>query len=135
MRVLVVTCLMAKLKKISDKEFFAVLRENAGLYARTAKAIEEQFRVAYTRQAVRDRAEKHPDILADIEDENIDVAEAGLHSLMSADDDRVKLKAIELYLKTKGKKRGYVEKQEVESSGVQIIQVEYVNERESDNQT
>jgi hypothetical protein len=126
---------MAKLKKISDKEFFAVLRENAGLYARTAKAIEEQFRVAYTRQAVRDRAEKHPDILADIEDENIDVAEAGLHSLMSADDDRVKLKAIELYLKTKGKKRGYVEKQEVESSGVQIIQVEYVNERESDNQT
>ncbi len=133
MRVLVVTCLMAKLKKISDKEFFAVLRENAGLYARTAKAIEQQFQITYTRQAVRDRAEKHPEVLADIEEENIDVAEAGLHSLMSADDDRVKLKAIELYLKTKGKKRGYVEKQEVEHSGSMMFDILLPTPDEVDN--
>ncbi len=126
---------MAKLRKISDKEFFAVLRENAGLYARTAKAIEKQFSVTYSRQAVRDRAEKFPDVLADINEENVDIAEEGLHSLIRSKNDNIRLRAIELYLKTKGKKRGYVEKQEVENSGVQTIQIEYVNEPQQNNQT
>lgn len=126
---------MAKLRKIADKEFFAVLRENAGLYARTAKAIEKQFGVPYSRQAVRDRAEKCPDVLADINEENVDIAEEGLHSLIRSKNDNIRLRAIELYLKTKGKKRGYVEKQEVENSGVQTIQIEYVNEPQQDNQT
>ena len=34
---------MSRDKKISDKEFFGILRENAGLYARTARAIRNQF--------------------------------------------------------------------------------------------
>ena len=107
---------MAKLRKISDKEFLAILRENAGLYARTAKAIEAQFQIKYTRQAVRERAERFPNEYADILEENVDVAEDGLHSLMQSDNEAVRFRAIELYLKTKGKKRGYVERTEQEVS-------------------
>ena len=116
---------MAKLRKISDKEFLAILRENGGLYARTAKAIENQFKIRYSRQAVRDRAVKFPEEVADIEEENVDIAEEGLHSLMRSENETVRLRAIELYLKTKGKKRGYIEKTEQEVT-VNKIEVEFI---------
>jgi len=105
-----------KARKITDKEFFAILRENAGLYARTARAIVAQFKIPYTRQAVRARAEKHPDVVADIEEENFDIAEEGLHSLMRSKAENVRFKSIEFFLKTKGRKRGYVERKEHEHS-------------------
>ena len=98
---------MAK-KRLSDKEFWTILRENAGLYARTARAIQREYGMGYTRQAVRDRASKKPEMLADIFEENIDLAEEGLHSLMRSKNERVRQKAIEFYLKTRGKERGYV---------------------------
>jgi len=103
---------MGNNKKISDKEFFAILRENAGLFARTARAIAKQFNIEYSRQAVMDRALKNKDIYNDILEENIDVAEEGLHSLMRSKIETVRMRAIELYLKTKGKNRGYIERQE-----------------------
>ena len=98
---------MKKRRKISDIEFLNILRENGGLFARTAKAIQAKFAIKYSRQAVRDRAKKFRDELNDIEEENLDVAEEGLHILMICSDSRVRLKAIEFYLKNKGKKRGY----------------------------
>jgi hypothetical protein len=105
---------MAKVRKISDKEFWALLRENAGIYSRTAKAIRKTHGIPYTRQAVKQRAESKPDLLEDIEEENIDIAEEGIHSLMRSRDERIKLRAVEVYLRTKGRKRGYVEKQEMD---------------------
>ena len=49
----------------------------------------------------------------DIDEENIDVAEEGLHGLMRAKNENIKLRAIDLYLKSKGKKRGYYDRQEI----------------------
>jgi predicted transcriptional regulator len=98
--------------KLSDEQFLSILRENGGLFARTARAIKKQFKIEYSRQAVRDRAENHPDEVLDIAEENLDIAEEGLLSIMRNANDQVRLRAIELYLKSKGKKRGYVEKQE-----------------------
>ena len=118
--------------KISDKEFLTILRENAGLFSRTAKAIEKQFKIDYTRQAVRERALKFPEELIDIREQNIDVAEDGLFSLMKSDNDNVKMRAIELYLKTIGKARGYVEKVEQQITGgmdntleIKIVKTEF----------
>lgn len=114
---------MGKNRKISDKEFLAILRECAGLYARTARMIESEFGIKYSRQAVRARAEQFREELEDIEQQNIDIAEEGLHSLMRSKNERVRLRAIEMYLKTKGKKRGYIERQEVDHSGnVSIVE-------------
>lgn len=103
--------------KLSDEAFLAILRENGGLYARTAKAIEEQHSVTFSRQAVRQRALEHPDELKDIEEEVADSAESGLQTLMKDPDPRIKIDAIKFYLKTKGKSRGYVERTETEHSG------------------
>ena len=103
-----------KAHKISHEQFFAALRENAGLYSRTARAIEAQFNIKYSRQAVQQRAEKYPEILEDIQQENLDMAEEGLVSVMRSRSESVRLDAIKFFLKTKGKKRGYVEKTETD---------------------
>ena len=102
-----------KVRKISDKKFLAILRENSGLFAKTAEAIEKQCKITYTRQSVRDRALKHPDEFVDIIEETIDVAEDGLLTLMKSKNERVKLAAIETFLKAKAKDRGYVDRREL----------------------
>lgn len=100
--------------KLSDEQFFAVLRENAGIFARTARKIREQYGINFTRQAVRERALSKPELLNDILDDAMDTAEEGLHSLMRSKNERVKLNAIEFFLKMKGKDRGYTDKLELD---------------------
>lgn len=119
---------MAKPRKLSDKEFWAILRKNAGLFARTARAIEKEFGFSYSRQAVRERAEKQPELLADILEETVDIAEEGLHDLMRSALPNIKLKAIELYLKSKGSHRGYHQKEAVSHSGEVAVTVTFVDE-------
>lgn len=107
---------MAKIR-ISDNEFWTILRENVGLYSRTARAIAKIYNMPYSRQAVQSRAEKKPELLKDIQEENLDIAEEGLHSLMRSKNERIRFKSIELYLRTRGRGRGYVEKVESDVSG------------------
>ena len=116
-------------RKLSDNEFFTILRENAGLYARTARAIEKQYNVPYTRQAVKDRAENHPDILDDIKQENLDIAEEGLHSLMRDKDKRIKKDAIFFYLKGPGKNRGYAERHEKQQIGTDKVEIVFTEDK------
>ncbi len=97
-------------RKISHEQFFSILRENAGLFSRTARAIASQFGIKYTRQAVQERARKYPEILSDIEEENLDIAEEGLHSIMRSKSETIRLDAIKYVLDRKGKKRGYQQK-------------------------
>ena len=102
-----------KARKITDKEFWSILRANGGVFARTARAISEKFDVDYSRQAVRDRASKKPAILADIEEQNTDLAEEVIFDLLLSEDERIKADVAKFYLKTKGKSRGYIERQEL----------------------
>lgn len=97
-------------RKISHEQFFSILRENAGLFSRTARAITKQFGIQYSRQAVQDRARKYPEILADIEEENLDIAEEGLNTIMRSLSETIRLDAVKYYLDRKGKKRGYQQK-------------------------
>jgi hypothetical protein len=99
--------------KLPEPQFLAILRKNAGLYAMTAKAIQKQYGISITRECVRRRALNHPEELADIVEQNIDTAEEGLHSLMQAENESVRLRAIELFLRTRGKARGYTERQDI----------------------
>lgn len=94
--------------KLSDQEFLAFLRENAGIYARTARAINKAYpSLGYTRQSVRNRSAKFKEELEDIQEQNIDIAEEGLHSLMRSKSPQVQLKAIDVFLRAKGRRRGY----------------------------
>ncbi|MCT4622529.1 MAG: hypothetical protein N4A46_02815 [Schleiferiaceae bacterium] len=104
---------MSRNKKLSDKEFWIILRDCGGLYARTRDAIKNQFGIEYSRQAARERALKNPDEFEDILEESLDLAEESLRDLMQSDDERIKFQAVSLFLKTKGKIRGYTEQQEI----------------------
>lgn len=57
--------------------------------------------------------EQYKAAVDDISDVALDYAESKLHKQIGSDDTT----AIIFYLKTKGKKRGYIEKQEIEHSG------------------
>lgn len=118
-----------KPKKVAENQFWAMLRKNAGLYARTARAIEKEFGVSISRQAVRERAEANPELLRDILEETVDIAEEGLHDLMRSGVPNVRLRAIELYLKSKGKTRGYYEKNETahNHNGEVTVNVNFVD--------
>jgi hypothetical protein len=115
-------------RKLSDKQFVAILRKNAGIYARTARAIEKEFGIDYSRQAVRIRAERFPDVMADILEESVDIAEEGLHDLMRSSLPNIRLKAIELFLKSKGSHRGYHQKDSVNHTGEVSVNVTFVDE-------
>lgn len=101
--------------KLTDKEFWEELRKQGGIFARTARAIKAKYKIKYTRQAVRDRALKEPDRYDDILEENIDNAEEQLHTIfLTSRNERNRLQAVQFYLRTIGRKRGYIERQEVE---------------------
>ncbi len=80
----------------------------------TAKQIEKEFGITYSRQAVAGRVKKHPERLKEIEDEKLDIAESKLSELMNSPDERIALRATEFYLDRKGKNRGYTTKQEMD---------------------
>ncbi len=103
--------------RLSEKEFWAILRKNAGIYARTARAISDKYGIEYSRQAVRDRALKKPELYEDIIEESLDIAEESLRSLMLSKNERVRFNAVEFFLRTKGRERGYVEKSVNEITG------------------
>jgi hypothetical protein len=101
---------------LSNRQFWALLRDNAGLYARTARKALEVHQVTISRQAIKDRAEKDPDKLADIREETVEVAEDGLISLMRQNEDkRVKLEATRTFLKAQGRSKGWGDKVDITS--------------------
>jgi len=112
--------------KLSNDEFWAGLRESAGLYARAVRLFKKEYGVEISRVAVRDRAMKDSDQLQDIREQNLDIAEEGLHSLMRTKNENVKLRAIDLFLKTQGKGRGYVEKQELEINEDMNLTIKFI---------
>jgi len=112
--------------KLSNEQFWAGLRESAGLYARAVRLYKKEYDVDITRISVRERAMKDPDQLKDIREQNLDIAEEGLHSLMRTKNENVKLRAIDIFLKTQGKGRGYVERQEVAIDGDMNLTVKFI---------
>ena len=112
--------------KLSNNEFWAGLRESAGLYSRSVRLFKREYDVDITRIAVRARALRDPEQLQDIREQNLDIAEEGLHSLMRTKNENVKLRAIDLFLKTQGKGRGYVEKQELEINEDMNLTIKFI---------
>jgi hypothetical protein len=102
-----------KKHRLSNKEFWECLSEAGGLYARCARIINEKYCMSFTRQAVRERAEKDPDQLMQIVETTLDVAEEKYLQLFESTNERIKLKALQFYLRTKGKDRGYTLRDEV----------------------
>jgi predicted DNA-binding protein (UPF0278 family) len=116
-------------RKITAVEFLAFLRNNGGVYSRTARAITEHLKkitgdpdATYSRQAVKYRAELlSEDVLDDIEDETWDLVAGGLHDALKSDDQGIKLKAVHLGMKYLGHKYGVTEHRVHEHKNIRVI--------------
>ena len=47
--------------KLTDAQFFEAYRACEGNYTQTAKYIQDNFKIHYTKQSVQERAENHPE--------------------------------------------------------------------------
>lgn len=115
-------------RKLSHDEFWRVLRKERGIFARAARTIEKEFGITYTRQAVQARAMADQDQLRDILEEGLDIAEETLHDLMRSPLPNIRLKAVELFLKSKGASRGYQQRETVAHTGEVAVNVTFVDE-------
>ncbi len=93
--------------KLTDEQFVAIYTENGGLPSKTAKAIEAKYKIKFSRQAVRERAKKFPDIVFECRDELVEMAEDNLRHLLNCDDLEVKRKTTIYVLNTLGRASGY----------------------------
>lgn len=112
--------------KVSDKRFWSALEENGGLFSQTAKHLFEKHGIEISRQSIRERANKDPQRLIDIEDgEFADKARGVLHQhmdLTGKDEQMIRQRAAEYYLRYKGSKHGFVEssRMDITSGGEKI---------------
>jgi len=77
-------------QRITDDEFLAILRACRGLYAKRARAIEEQYDIKYSRNSVRVRAKKFPKEVADIEMERVERAVENVDDFLDHDDPKIR---------------------------------------------
>ena len=108
--------------KVTDEQFLGALTQASGIFARTAEIIEELYEVKYSRQAVRDRALKHPKTLDKIRIDTVIIAEDTHRDLMlNSNSDAIKRGCSEYLLDRIGKDKGYTPKQEFDT----VMQVEH----------
>ena len=90
------------------------LRKGAGVLVRAARVLKREYGRPVTRQTLANYLERWPElktVLTDVKETLKDTAEDGLVTAL----ENAEPWAIQLYLKTQGKDRGYSEKIEVEA--------------------
>jgi len=106
---------------ISKEDYINAIHKSRGLLTAAADAL------GCTRGAIYEAAKKHPEIQQAIEEareRTTDVAEGKLFQKISEGDNT----AIIFYLKTQGKRRGYVERQEVTGAEGSELTVRVIRE-------
>ena len=103
--------------KATDKDIVDALRDGMGIVTQAARKLKMQR--TYIHKRIRDSPELK-EALEDIREENIDLAESKLFEMIQKGD---KI-AIIFFLKCMGKKRGWVERQEMTGKeGAELGQV------------
>lgn len=101
-------------KQHNKKVLLEALEKSLGIVTTACKAVNLD-RVTHYRYLNDDP--EYAQAVKDIENVALDFAESKLHKQIDKGDTT----ACIFYLKTKGKQRGYVEKQEVENTGTQTV--------------
>ena len=106
---------MGRPRKFKVDQVEQALRNAGGIYTIAASILAKATGKTCSPNTIKNYAEEYPrikDALEEIEDENLDLAVAGLLALVRDKD----LGAIIYYLKCKGKKRGWNEKIEIDAT-------------------
>lgn len=108
--------------KVTKLQLIEAIHKNAGIVSGILKTLKKEYDVELTRNAIYERKYTDPDIEAafvEAEENTADLAENRLVSAINDGD----MRAVMFYLKTKAKKRGYAERQELVGAEGQPIQV------------
>ena len=108
---------------VSKEQYIEAIHKSGGLLTAAADGL------GVSRGAIYDAAKRHPEIqqaIEDARDRTTDMAESKLAQKIAEGDNT----AIIFYLKTQGKKRGYVERQEVTGAEGGELTVRVVREDE-----
>tara|TARA_R110000824_G_scaffold364159_1_gene552502 strand:- start:299 stop:655 length:357 start_codon:yes stop_codon:yes gene_type:complete len=100
---------------ITNEQIIEALEKSGGIVLRAA------VKLGVNRQTIYNRLQKSPELKAakiSAEESGLDLAESKLMTNINKGDNT----CIIFYLKTKGRKRGYIERQEVVQSGTLGIQ-------------
>lgn len=103
---------------IQKKAMLVALEKSLGIVSTACKEIPISRQTHYRWQT---EDEEYKRAVDDISETAIDVAESELHKLIKKGDTT----AIIFYLKTKGKKRGYIERQEVDVRTPEGLTIRY----------
>lgn len=120
--------------KLTDEQFLDALAKNGGLFKQTADYIQETYKIKYSRQSVRAKAQNFQEQLQEIKEAAIDEAEGGLMTLTKDEDARVRFNAIKYLLSTQAKNRNYTEKQEIDhTSGGEPFAINIISYHDKPN--
>ena len=100
--------------KVDQSQFEEAIRKTGGLYSATAQYIKKKWKIDITRQAIKDRAEKNPELLEEVREASKDKAESVVFDIMTKSNDANRLKAATYYLDRLGTDRGYINKSNVD---------------------
>lgn len=100
--------------KVTQHQFEEAIRKTGGLYSATVNYIKKKWKVDITRQSVKERAEKNPELLQEVRESAKDKAESVVFELMGAKNDAIKFKSATYYLDRLGTDRGYVVKSAID---------------------
>ena len=120
---------MADHEHYTPEQIIKALKEVNGYISQAAKILHCSFQTICT---YRDKYPEVKEVLVELEETELDYTELKLHNNIKAG----KEASIFFKLKTKGKHRGYIEKQEIQHSGTpgEPLQVEIV-EHKNENTT
>jgi len=116
-----------RLKRYSDKDIMAALRDSGGLVEIAARELGCSAITIYRRI---EKSDKVRNAIASEREYSIDLAERNLRRALAAGEQWATVHALR-YL---GSKRGYVEKQQVEHSGATEIILKWDEDADSDDQ-
>jgi thiamine biosynthesis lipoprotein ApbE len=94
--------------KVTPEQFEEAIRKTGGLYTATVNYIKKKWKIEITRQSVKDRADKNPELLQEVREAAKDKAESVVFELMGSKNDTVKFKSATYYLDRLGTDRGYI---------------------------
>jgi hypothetical protein len=108
---------------ISKKAMIEALEKSLGVVTSACRSVGISRQTHYRWLEEDEEYKQQVDELANVA---LDYAETKLHNQITKENPT----AIIFYLKTKGKKRGYVERQEISHEGLKTFQIEEVDEQD-----
>lgn len=108
--------------KVTEDQLIDAIKKNAGIVSGILQTLKKEYNVELTRNAIYERRYDNPKIDAafiEAEEMTADVAENRLLDAIRSGN----MKAVMFYLKTKAKKRGYVERQEMTGADGKAITI------------